>query len=494
MSDRERDGLAVKALASVRREKLLQSGDTVLVALSGGADSTALLNFLLEQREELALTGVAAAHVNHGLRGEESARDEAFVREMCSRLGVPLFVLSADVRGEAEENGEGVEEAGRRVRYAFLAQQAEKLHAVVATAHTLSDSMETVLFHMARGCGLHGLCGIPPKREIAEGDRHALVVRPLIGCTRADVEAYCADRGLPFVQDSTNTDLLYARNRIRARVIPELKAINPHADAALLRLMEHAREDEEFLDGLAGKALHEAALPDGQNDCSGCGAYNAVKLKALPPSVRVRALEAAVREACDKRSLPFLSLSDRQLEVAEELLETGGELTLGKAMRLRIVQGRLSVILRNEDVRQNMVKPDDEIPIYPGISCAFYGRIYILRLLALDEFEKNKKIHKNVLINSFNYDNITGNLSLRSRRPGDAFRPAGRGITKTLKKIFNEAKVSAGRRDAVPILCDDRGIVLVGGFSCDERVRVGQAARRVAVLESPEDDFQIGKG
>ena len=284
----KQDNVTEKALAAVRRENMLCEGGNVLVALSGGADSMALLCFLREQRKALSIGTLTAAHINHGLRGEEAERDEAFVRAQCERLGIPLLVLRADVAGEATANGEGLEEAGRRVRYTFLTEQARRLHARIATAHTLSDSIETVLFHMARGCGLRGLCGIPPVRT-SSFDETILIIRPLIDCTRTDIEDYCERGAIPFVNDSTNSDPSYARNRIRHHIVPEFKAINPDAEAAFFRLQKHARAEDAFLDGLAEKALRNAALTDGRDG------YNAGILRKLPEVLRNRALAMVVR-------------------------------------------------------------------------------------------------------------------------------------------------------------------------------------------------------
>ena len=213
------DAMLETVKRTIADHAMLAPGETVLLALSGGADSVALLCAL----RALGYP-VRAFHLNHCLRGAESDRDEAFCRALCERLGVPLTVERIDVR--AQTAGEGIEAAARRIRYERLAAAAQG--AKIATAHTADDNLETMLFHLARGTGPKGLAGIPPVRDG--------VIRPLIGVERAQVEAYLAELGQDYVTDSTNLADSYTRNRIRHGVVPALRQINPEAGRAALRL------------------------------------------------------------------------------------------------------------------------------------------------------------------------------------------------------------------------------------------------------------------
>ena len=475
-NDRRPDGLAQKALAAIRRERLLAPGDTVLVALSGGADSMALLHVLLALRVPLKLAGIEAAHVHHGLRGEEADRDERFVREACRNLSVPLSVLHADVRAQAKQNGQGLEEAGRHIRYAYFAELAAKSGAVVATAHTLSDQMETVLLHLARGCGLRGLCGIPAQRPLplagaaGDGPPEALLIRPLIDCTRSEIEEYCTRQGIAFVTDSTNREDSYARNRIRSRVVPELERLNPGLPAAFARMTRRVREDADYLEGQASEALCAARREDGR------GGYDRSRLRGLPAALRSRALRKLAGPAGP-------GLSEAQVEAMEHCLQASGAVSLPGGLQFRAERER-AWIQPADAVKSGMLPA--EIRVQPGISFAFYGRITMPKLLPLEEYEKESTIHKNLLKYALNYDKISGYAAVRSRQPGDFFHPAGRGVGKTLKKLFNEAGVPAQERERIPVLCDRQGIVLVGGFGCDERVRITPDTRQVLVLKPLE--------
>ena len=202
-----------KMKEAIAKYNMLQYGDTVIAGVSGGADSMCLLHFLCVLRQEYGLN-VIAAHVNHHLRAEESDRDESFVRTWCSTHGVPLSVFQADIYGMAKERGESIELCARQVRYMFFDSLAKQHDGKIATAHTLSDSIETMLFHLARGTGIKGMCGIPPVR--------GNIIRPLILLTGKQTRDYCKTHGVAYVVDSSNQEDTYTRNRLRHYVVPVL--------------------------------------------------------------------------------------------------------------------------------------------------------------------------------------------------------------------------------------------------------------------------------
>ncbi len=252
-------------------------GNSVCAALSGGADSVSLLLALKELSEEYGFS-LSACHLNHGLRGEESDRDQRFCKELCARFDIPLNTRKISV-AEFSEKHESVEETARRIRYDFFLEVLNGLGrgAVLATAHTANDNAETVLINMTRGTGLAGLCGIPPVRALGEYK----VVRPLIYCTRAEVEEFLGRRGQDFVTDRTNLSEEYMRNKIRRRVLTELTAINPSFPDTLGRMTRTLREDNAFLDELAQKALDETRTGRG---------YDASRLAMLPSPICSRAV------------------------------------------------------------------------------------------------------------------------------------------------------------------------------------------------------------
>ena len=238
-----------KFLAALR--EIAPSGG-VLVALSGGADSICLLDLFLcaKARGDFPFS-VAAAHLNHSLRGKESDRDEAFCRAFCESRGVPLVCEKADVAAFAKKENLGTEEAARKVRYAFLERARQSLQGIayIATAHNKDDFCETMLLNLVRGSGLSGLCSIPRRR--------GAIIRPLLDISRAEILAYNSERQLSFVTDSTNADPAYSRNRVRLCVLPELSKISAGYADSMTRTAALLRRDAEYLDDEARKLYTE---------------------------------------------------------------------------------------------------------------------------------------------------------------------------------------------------------------------------------------------
>jgi len=226
-----------KVKAAAEKFDMLGKRGKVTVALSGGADSVALLRAMILLRPEYGFE-LSACHVNHGLR-ESAASDEAFVRELCENERIPLTVRFAEITRQKHQS---VEEIARKARYKLLSEAAGD--GKIAAAHTASDNEETVLLNLIRGTGLRGLCGIPPVRDN--------IIRPLILCERSEVEEFCKGQGLSYVTDESNFSEEYTRNKVRLSLLPLIREINPAFTAGITRMCGFLREDEEFLTGLAG--------------------------------------------------------------------------------------------------------------------------------------------------------------------------------------------------------------------------------------------------
>ena len=211
-----------KVLSTIKANEMIKQGDRVIVGLSGGADSVALLCVLLELKDELGIT-LSAVHINHCLRGAESDSDELFCQKLCAEKEIDFTAHRIDVKSYCEQNKIGTEEGARALRYSIF--EAADPTAKIATAHTLSDNVETVIMNLARGSALDGLCGIPPVR--------GRIIRPIIDCSRSDVEAFLAKLGQSYVTDSTNLTDDYSRNRVRHNVIPILKQLNPELERSV---------------------------------------------------------------------------------------------------------------------------------------------------------------------------------------------------------------------------------------------------------------------
>ena len=228
-------------------EGLVKSGDVVLAGVSGGADSVCLLLMLLEYRKHCDFF-LEAVHVEHGIRGDASRRDAAFVKRLCEKRGVCCRIYPVDVPAYAKGHGLGVEEAARKLRYECFREAAEDYDGrpvKIALAHHADDNAETMLFRLIRGSGIHGLYGMRPARRLAEG---VTVIRPLLGMERAEIEAYLKAQGQPYCRDATNEDTDYSRNRIRHKVMPELKAVNTGAVHHMMQSAQMLRELSDYLE------------------------------------------------------------------------------------------------------------------------------------------------------------------------------------------------------------------------------------------------------
>lgn len=267
-----------KVLEAISRYGMIEKGGSVVAALSGGADSVALLCCLNGIKDKLGFS-LSACHVNHNLRGEESDRDQKYAESLCGRLGIPISVFSVDVSGTVGKH-QSIEERARALRYEAFSSEAERLGARVATAHNSCDNAETVILNMLRGTGLKGLCGIPPVRDY--------LIRPLIFCTRDEIERYCAEKGVDFVTDKTNFSTAYTRNKIRLELLPKALEINPSLYGGISRMTSSLSEDSVYLENAAKERLKDARLED--------FVYDSGKLARLPRPLLTRAVSLMLRE------------------------------------------------------------------------------------------------------------------------------------------------------------------------------------------------------
>ena len=412
-----------KVISAIEKYDMLKYTEKVTVALSGGADSVCLLYVLSELAEKYKIT-LSAIHINHMLRGEESDRDEAFVRSLCEKKEIPLDVKKIDVMSIAEKTGESIELAARNVRYKAF---AEIDCGLVATAHSADDNLETVLYNIARGSGLKGVCGIPPTRDI--------YIRPLIFCTRQEIEAYLKEKGAKFVTDSSNLTDDYTRNFLRHNVVPALQKVNPSVNKTVATMCASLREDEEFLSNFA-KRIYLLAQREDYLD-SGV-------LKVQPNSIIKRVIAIYLEDR-------FATKTDAlHLENLKNVLINGGKASINNGITAFCKNGRFYF---SSDKTQ-ISKP-----------------VYFVQ--QKETFVKNSSNVNNLFLkNAVDCDKINGKLTVRTREPFDKIRLLGRNCTKSLKKLMNELKIPEELRDVIPVAADDDGVVWVYGVGVDERVAV----------------------
>ncbi|MGN1456724.1 MAG: tRNA lysidine(34) synthetase TilS [Acutalibacteraceae bacterium] len=442
-----------KAYSAVKKYNMLQKNDTVVVGLSGGADSTALLHFLLSIKEEYNLR-IIACHINHMLRGAEADSDENFVRKICNDNSVELRVLRVDVHKEAQKRKIGTEECGRQIRYDFFEKTAAEFNAKIATAHTASDNAETVIFNMTRGCGIKGLCGIPPVRDN--------IIRPLIETTRSEIEEYCRTNGYDFVTDSTNLERDYTRNKIRLDVIPVLKNINPSLEITLARMSSQMRQNEKFITDCAENALANAETPNG---------YKTAILSQLDDTLLSAALSLLVKKY---NIIP----EAKHIELIKKIVYNSGAVNLKNNMTAVSKQGFLRIISSVKHLEKEIIPYTDQ-----NLITINNKKISLLKM-NIDEFNKYKKINNLVFNNSLDYDTIPFNRVFRTRKSGDVFTLTRRNITKSLKKYFIELKIPQEKRDDIILFASGTDIMWIEGIGVSKKYRVSTDTKTVIVLES----------
>ena len=384
----------------LRRQGMIMPGDSIVCAVSGGADSVALLFALHLLRDEMDFR-LSAAHFNHHLRGAESDRDEAFVRQLCDRYDIPLTVG----QGTVTPGKKGLEAAARDARYAFL----RSLPGKIATAHTADDNAETVLMHLVRGTGLKGLGGIAP----VNGN----VIRPMLSCTRQEVEDFCAEWCLSYITDSSNEGDDFLRNRLRHHVMPLLKQENPRLAENTSAMALRLRQDEDCLAELAKLRSMEVQ-----------------ELRKMHPALRSRALE------------DFLKRSGVREPESSHIAQTESLVFSDKPSAFARLPGNI-VIARNYGlltVQAEAAAPEAVELRIPG--SVIWGDY---RITASEDGAGLAVCHE-------------GPVTVRSRLSGDSIRlPGG---TKTLKKLFIDRKIPAASRHRIPVIADQRGVLAVYGF------------------------------
>ena len=425
-----------KVTEAITRFNLLTAKKHVTVALSGGADSMALLCALCELKNELKLEKISAAHFNHGIRGDEAMRDQKFVEDFCKSRNIELYLGKADVPQFAKEQGISLELAARKLRYEFF----ESLDTdYIATAHTASDNIETVLFNITRGTALSGLCGIPPKRD--------QYIRPLILCTRDDIEAYCEKNNINYVTDSTNLCDDYTRNKIRHNVVPVLKDINESVENAVSRMTTALREDDDFISDIAQREYDNLICDDG---------LKLTNFNTLHSAVAKR----IIAKYCSSLEI---EVDNYHINAIYDICLQGGKISLS-GKNVAYIKNN---VLKLEKANKPIEKVDFTVDIQKHSN---------------NLFENNKKVHNLLLKNVLDCDKIVGNLVLRQRISGDTIRLKNKNCTKTLKKLFCEYKIPLDERENLPVLADDNGVVWIYKIGVAERVAADESSNNIYII------------
>lgn len=427
---------------SIKSFPFLENEKHIAVALSGGADSMALFKGLCMLKNELGIT-LSAIHINHQLRGEESFRDENFVRKQCKIENVPLTVVRVDVHKKATEEKISTELAARYVRYeAFDTIECDAL----ATAHNADDNLETVLFRLTRSTGLSGLCGIPQRR--------GKLIRPLLNVSREEVEEFCFENAIPYVTDSTNLSDDFTRNRIRHSVVPVMKSLNPSILNSFAKTLDLISEDREYIDSVASEEFRKRNKKDG---------LDITDFSDLPKAIASRIIGA------------FL-----------ELYGFGGYTNLKGT--LNVVLGESSKFSLNREASVKVQYPYLKF-VNDVETCEFS---VVMEETDIENLKINGKVNNLLLKNAIDCDKIVGKPIIRTRISGDFITFSHRNVSKPLRKWMNEENINPALRDKIPVISDDDGVIWVYGGGVDKRVLPTETTKRVlkVICEEKQSDLR----
>lgn len=423
-----------KVLKTVEKYNMLSKGDRVLIGVSGGADSIALLEFFVSVKEKYDLD-ICVAHIEHGIRGEDSINDAEFVENYCKKLGVKFYLKTIDAPNLAKKAKMGVEEYSRMARYDFFSTiECDK----IATAHNLTDNIETLLFRLARGTGLKGACSIPAVR--------GKIIRPFIEVSSSEIRKWCNDNNIPYRVDCTNSDSAYSRNLIRLEILPLFEKLNANYQDNIDDFISDVNEDYAFIVNYV-KSIYPKIVKDNEIDLP--------KLNELDLPIKKRILIMFFNEN-------GYSLNRIHLQSVIDITLKSGKSQIKENVFAISAKGKIRLAKFND-----LNKKDK----------------FVTKILNIDEFkDKNIDFYCDC-------DKIIGNITIRARQAGDRIKPAGRNVSKTLKKLFNESAYPIEKRDKKIVVCDDFGIVGVIGLCADERVKVDCKTAKILTIKLPSEDL-----
>lgn len=431
-----------RIINTIEKYNLIAPNDTVLIALSGGADSIYLAKFLLSIKEEYNLT-LKAAHIEHGIRGKESLDDCSFVENFCKENNIECHTLHFNAIEESKNAKVGVEEYSRNKRYEFFYSiSCDK----IATAHNLSDNVETVLFRLARGSSLKGMCGIPFKRD--------KIIRPILEISSEEIRNYLQENNIPYCVDFTNNENEYSRNKIRNNIIPLFKEINSDFENTVNRFIKIANEDEHFLDNSVN-SIYKTVIFD--------NSLNLNKLREFSVSVIKRVL------------IKYFSENNISLD----------EYHINELLKLVFTQSKTQI---KDNVFAISNANSLRIARF-GNNVDFNSAVVKKEILTKKDFLTKCELSSKKFDFYCDCDKIIGNVLIRSRQAGDKITLSGRNCSKTLKKLYNELGIPVEDRGNIPVIVDDNGVIGIYGYCVDERVSLKENTKNVMILNIRTEDF-----
>jgi tRNA(Ile)-lysidine synthase len=447
-----------KAIKTIKKHSMIKKGDTLLIGLSGGPDSVCLTAILDKVRHNFNIS-LHALYVNHGMRPEESKKEESFCKELCEKLGITFHSRSVDVRSFAKEKRLNIQETARELRYEILEEVAEDINASrIAVGHNADDQAETIFMRLIRGSGRRGLSGILPVR--------GMIIRPLIEIERSMIEKFLRDEmGQSFVLDSSNLNEDYLRNWLRLNVMNEVKKHNPSIVRDLSRTADILREEDNHLEIIVTKTLMRLISRKSDNSIE----LFLTPLETLEKSLLRRVLRRAIDATTGLRGISFVHVEDIIFLIRNG--KSGDRIIMPKGLRAIRNYATLQLTL---DVPGSFTEHALHVP----------GEIIIQEQGVIIEAEiideESETDGRSTAL--FDLHSLSVPLNIQSRQKGDFFYPRGLGKKKKLQDFFVDEKVPRDVRDTVPIVWSGNDIIWIAGYRADERFKPTEQTEKILKL------------
>lgn len=445
-----------KVLEFIRKNKLVKKGNSVVLGVSGGADSICMLKLLSDLQKRLGIS-LYVLHINHMIRGEEADQDAAFVKKICTKFKVPHRVINVDVPALAEREGLSEEEAGRYVRYDEFSKYAYEVGATkIAVAHNSNDNAETVLMNLARGTGIKGLGGIPPKREMEDANGNVVeVIRPILCLSRKEIEDYLKENEIEYRNDSTNDSTDYTRNKIRLEIMPLLENINDNAMQNITNASNELADTSDYIEKDVDEAYEEFVTEeDGK-------LFLSDESFAIDPIVLTGVIRKMIENIAGKlKDITRIHVGD---------VVSLSEKQVGKKIDLPY-----SIVAEREYEGISMFSESNETE-------SETKNKEVIISFEKDDFDRTS-IEELKYTKWLDYDKID-DVVVRTRQKGDYIVIDGDGATKKLKKYFIDEKIPRRERDEVLLVADGNHILWVVGYRISEDVKVTPDTKKVVKLE-----------
>lgn len=458
------DAMENKVLNTIKEFHLIDDGDNVVIGVSGGPDSMALLYLLLHAKKHINFN-ILIAHVNHGVRGDEALEDELFVKEKAYELGLPYFSTNVDMVAYGDEHKISHEEAGRKLRYGFFRSVLKDYNGgKIAVAHNMNDQAETLLMRIMRGTGIDGLNGMNYMSED--------IIRPILNITRTEIEQYIEDKDIETVLDKTNLMPIYTRNKIRLELIPYIEEnFNPNLTKSLWRLSQTSQNDTMFLQRYTEEKYIGLVKSEEKNRI----VLHRKGFVDLDISIQQRIVILSIT----KITGVFQGFSEHHISTVAELFNignTGKSISLPNDLVAKVDYDRL--IIEQVPKKNSKSFVYDLIMGYNHFNDLGYD-LYI-KVMDIEEVDFSIKLHN---IKYFDYDKIKGRIKLRNRQDGDRFVPYGMKGSKKLKSFFIDSKVSRDQRDKVPLIVDNENIIWVVDYRISDLYKLTTDTKKVLMIE-----------